>query len=61
MPVPGTRLGRGTKERVLDLLVMSAMSAGGVNSSMMMSALEWWQRQGRVPAGLKQTLPWPGM
>lgn len=61
MPVPGIGLGRGTKERVLDPLVMSAMSAGGGNSSMMMSALEWWQQQERVPAALKQTLPWPRM
>lgn len=52
--------GRGTKERVLDPLVMSAVSAEGGNSGTMMSALEWRQQQERVPVGLKQNLPWPG-
>lgn len=43
MPVPWNTQGRGTKERVPDPLVMSAVSARGGNFGMVMSALEWRQ------------------
>lgn len=63
MSAMGTGQARGTRESELDQLAMSAVSTGGENFCMVMSALEtnWWQWQEQVPAGLEQNFPWPGM
>lgn len=59
MSAVGKWQGRCTRERVLNQLVMSAMSTGWGNFFMVMSTMEmeWWQ----VPEGLEQNPPWPGI